>query len=137
MTAGRVEGTVDPGTLMAGVQDALSSRCNGSIDANAVQANMVSMRVIGGHEQDLLGTLKRVAQRGRILIRALTHPHPAFGKVPRLADVAHADADPLRRNTLEKVLNSGAVQRARSPSDNDHDESSFTCHTRRTQYARN
>ena len=70
---------------------------------------MVGVRVVGGHEQNLFSALEGVAQRGRIRVRALTHPHPAVGKVPRLVDVAHADADPLRGNTLEKVLDSGAV----------------------------
>jgi hypothetical protein len=106
---------------VAGVEDALCSYCDGGLDANAVQGDGVDMRIVGGDEQDLLGTFEGVAQRGRVLVGALPYSHSAVAEVLCLDGVADADADLFWGQTLEEVFDSGAVEGASGSGDNHHD----------------
>jgi hypothetical protein len=114
------ERAVEPGVLVAGVEDPVGAGRDGGLDADPEQAHPVGPRIVRRDEQHLVGALERVEQRRRVRVGAAPDPHAAIGEVLRLRDVTHAHPDLIRGDALEQVLDGGAVEGAGGAGDDDH-----------------
>lgn len=111
---------VRPSPRVTGVEDAFGSGGDRGIDRGAVLLQGVAGPRVGGDDEHLTAAVERVSHAVRIGEIAAPDTNPPRSERRGLIGLAHADADVLRREMLQKMFDDSAAERAVGTTDDDH-----------------
>ena len=77
-------------------------------------------RAVEGDEEQLLGVLEGVHERGGVVEVALPDAHTAGGEVLGLAGIADADADAVGGDALQEAFDGAAAELSGGSGNDDH-----------------
>lgn len=83
---------------MAGVEDAAGTRRDGAFDRGPVPLDGLLAQLVHGNDEHLGRALEGVGEDRGVAEVARTYPYPLVGEVLRLAGVADAHSDLVRRH---------------------------------------